>query len=94
MRKAEAAIDDFYHSYNQKKERQIAQNKEDEAAFVQARDDALARGTTWERIADLIELQDSRSKTVAKGTRDLSRMKEVLLTLKREGENAPNATGY
>merc|ERR1711939_1168216 len=94
IRKAEAAIDDFYAGYNQKKEKQIAQNKENEAAFVQARDDALAKGTTWERIADLVELQDSRSKTVAKGSRDVSRMKEVLLTLKREGDKAPNAAGY
>lgn len=92
--KAERAIDDFYASYNQKKEKQISQNKEDEAVFVQARDDALAKGTTWERIADLIELQDSRSKTVARGTKDLSRMKEVLLALKREGDTAPNAAGY
>lgn len=94
IEKAEKAIDDFYATYNQKKEKQIAQNKENEAAYVQARDDALGRGTTWERIADLIELQDSRSKTVARGTKDLSRFKEVLLALKREGETAPNAAGY
>lgn len=92
--KAERAIDDFYATYNQKKEKQIAQNKEDEAVFVQARDDALAKGTTWERIADLLELQDSRSKTVARGSKDISRMKEVLLALKREGDTAPNAAGY
>lgn len=42
----------------------------------------------------MIELQDSRSKTVAKGTRDVSRMKEILLSLKREGDKAPNAAGY
>lgn len=94
IRKAEAAIDDFYHTYNQKKEKQIAANKENEAAFTRARDDALGKGTTWERIADIIELQDSRSKTVSKGTKDVTRMKEILLSLKREGENAPNAMGY
>lgn len=94
IRKAEKSIDDFYASYNSKKERQIAKNKEDEQTFTQARDDALGKGTTWERIADMIELQDSRSKTVAKGSRDTSRMKEVLLNLKREGENAPNSLGY
>lgn len=94
IRKAERAIDDFYHSYNQKKEKQIAQNKENEAAFTRTRDDALGKGTTWERIADIIDLQDSRSKTAAKGTKDVSRMKEVILSLKREGESAPNAMGY
>lgn len=94
IRKAEKAIDDFYATYNQKKEKQISANKENEAAFIQARDDALGRGTTWERIAEMVELQDSRSKTAAKGTRDLSRMKEILLSLKREGDSAPNASGY
>lgn len=94
IRKAEKAIDDFYATYNQKKEKQISANKENEAAFIQARDDALGRGTTWERIAEMIDLQDSRSKTAAKGTRDLSRMKEILLSLKREGDSAPNASGY
>jgi hypothetical protein len=92
--KAEKAIDDFYANYNSKKERTIAKNKEDEAAFVRTRDDALGKGTTWERIAEMIELQDSRSKTVTKGTKDLSRFKEVLLSLKREGDSAPNAAGY
>ncbi|MBW0477658.1 hypothetical protein O181_017373 [Austropuccinia psidii MF-1] len=91
---AEKAIDDFYHAYNTQKEKNIARNKEQEAEFLQSRDDALARGTTWQRITDLIELQDSRSKTCGKSTRDLSRFKEILLSLKREGENAPGAAGY
>lgn len=58
---------------------------------------ALGRGTTWSRIADLIQLQDSQSKTIARtgpGTTDLTRFKEVLLRLKREGEDAPGHGGY
>ncbi|CAH7686578.1 clathrin light chain [Phakopsora pachyrhizi] len=91
---AEKAIDDFYKGYNSQKEKNIARNKEQEASYLQSRDDQLGKGTTWERIADIIELVDSRSKTCGKSNRDLSRFKEVLLSLKREGENAPGAAGY
>lgn len=68
--------------------------REEEAAFDAKRNDALAKGTTWERICDLVELQDSRSKTSTKSKQDLGRMKEVLLALKREGDSAPGAGGY
>jgi hypothetical protein len=57
----------------------------------------LTQGTTWERIAGLIELENSQSKTIARtgaGTTDLGRFKEVLLRLKREGTSAPGAGGY
>lgn len=91
---AEKAIDDFYHGYNTQKEKNIAKNKEQEASFLQARNDKLGQGTTWERICDLIDLQDSRSKTCGKSNRDLGRFKEILLSLKREGESAPGAAGY
>ena len=58
---------------------------------------SLSAGTTWDRICNLIELQNSQSKTLARtgaGTTDLSRFKEVLLRLKREGDAAPGAAGY
>jgi hypothetical protein len=57
----------------------------------------LTQGTTWERIAALVELENSQSKTIARtgaGTTDLTRFKEVLLRLKREGGAAPGAGGY
>ncbi|KDE03477.1 hypothetical protein MVLG_06039 [Microbotryum lychnidis-dioicae p1A1 Lamole] len=92
--KAQHAIDNFYKEYNQKKEKNIAANKEEEAAFNAAQTDALAKGTTWERVCALVDLNDSRSKTSTKSKNDLTRFKEVLLSLKREGENAPGAAGY
>jgi hypothetical protein len=42
----------------------------------------------------MVELQDSRSKTTSRSKQDLSRFKDVLLALKREGESAPGAGGY
>lgn len=59
--------------------------------------DSLSEGTTWSRICKILELENSQSKTIARtgpGTTDLSRYKEVLLRLKREGDTAPGAAGY
>lgn len=72
----------------------LTPSREEETDFNASRTDALAQGTTWERICTLIDLQDSRSKTTTKSKQDLSRFKEILLGLKREGENAPGAAGY
>lgn len=64
-------------------------HREEEAAFEEERKDALGRGTTWQRVAELCDLQDSRSKTNTRATKDVSRMKELFLALKREGDTAP-----
>ncbi|CDZ98653.1 Vesicle coat protein clathrin, light chain [Phaffia rhodozyma] len=95
--KAEKAIDQFYEEYNASKEKAIKENKENEAAFLADLSDRLSQGTTWERITDMIALENSQSKTLAKSTpggSDLARMKEVLLKLRRQGESAPGAKGY
>jgi len=95
--KAEQSIDDFYKQYNSKIERNVKQNKDSEVEFAESREAALSAGTTWSRIADILELQNSQSKTIARagpGTTDLARYKEVLLRLMREGESAPGASGY
>ncbi|KAK1220377.1 Clathrin light chain [Marasmius sp. AFHP31] len=95
--KAERSIDDFYEDYSAKKERNIRENKDNEQAFLQDLTDSLSSGTTWDRICKLLELENSQSKTIARtgaGTTDLSRFKEVLLRLKREGDRAPGAGGY
>ncbi|KAF9486086.1 hypothetical protein BDN70DRAFT_916605 [Pholiota conissans] len=95
--KAERAIEEFYENYAKKKERSIRDNKNSEAEYVAELQASLSTGTTWERICNLIELQNSQSKTIARtgaGTTDLTRFKEVLLRLKREGDAAPGAAGY
>lgn len=71
--------------------------RDSEIEFASNQEAALSAGTTWSRITDLLELQNSQSKSIARagpGTTDLTRFKEVLLRLKREGENAPGAGGY
>jgi len=95
--KAERSLDQFYEEYTAKRKAQIAQNKDDEAAFLNDLTESLAQGTTWDRICKLIELKDSQSKTLARagpGTTELLRFREVLLRLRREGDSAPGAAGY
>jgi len=95
--KAERSIDQFYEDYNGMRKRQIRENKDSEAEYLAVLNDSLSRGTTWDRICDLVELQNSQSKTLARagpGTTELSRYREVLLRLRREGDSAPGAAGY
>ena len=107
--KAERTIDQFYDEYTAKTKRNIRENKcvqifyrrfdisDPGMRFLASMSASLSSGTTWEQICDLIELQNSQSKTLARtgsGNTDLSRLKEVLLRLKREGSSAPGAAGY
>lgn len=96
-RQANQSIDDFYMEHKERVERSIKENKLREEEFKAGLTDGLSAGTTWSRICETIELENSQSKTIARtgaGTTDLTRYKEVLLRLKREGENAPGAAGY
>lgn len=95
--KAEKAIDQFYEDYNKMKEKNIRENKENEAEFLEKLQEGIAKGTAWERISDLISLENSQSKTIrpsVPGGSDLARMKEILLALRREGDKAPGAAGF
>jgi len=94
---AESSIDAFYEDHAKRKERNIRENKDAEEEYLANLTSSLTEGTTWERIAKLVELENSQSKTIARagpGTTDLTRFKEVLLRLKREGNAAPGAAGY
>lgn len=92
--------------------------RDSESEYLSTLSSSLTQGTTWERIAALVELENSQSKTIGRngpgqflslhilrhhwliihlsysGTTDLTRFKEVLLRLKREGTSAPGAAGY
>lgn len=83
----------FYHIFY----RLTSCIRDAEADYVASLEASLAGGTTWSRICDLVELQNSQSKTIARtgtGTTDLTRFKEILLRLRRQGDQAPGAAGY
>lgn len=92
MEEARQNIDDFYDNYNNKKEKEIAKTRREAEEFLANRDDTTAGGTSWERIAKLVDLSGKGVKGGASGS-EKQRFRELLLSLRKD-ENAPGATGY
>lgn len=88
---AQRDLDDFYDNYNDKKEKAIAQTRRQAEEFLNARDDTTAGGTSWERIAKLVDLSGKGAKGGAGGS-GKERMRELLVSLRKD-ENAPGASG-
>ena len=92
VKAAQSAIDDFYENYNTKKDKTIAQTRKEAEEFLASREDTAAGGTSWERIAKLVDLSGKGTRGGASGT-GKERFRELLLSLKKD-EHAPGATGY
>jgi len=92
VKAAQQNIDDFYENYNSKKEKTIAQTRREAEEFLDSREDTAAGGTSWERIAKLVDLSGKGAKGGAAGT-GKEKFRELLLSLKKD-EKAPGATGY
>lgn len=88
---AKSNLDDFYTNYNEKKKKSIAQTRADAKNFLESRDDTTSGGTSWERIAKLVDLSGKGSKGGASGT-GKERFRELLISLRKD-ENAPGASG-
>lgn len=86
---AKAAIDDFYENYANKKDALIEQVRADEKTFIEERDNSVV-GTTWDRIAKLIDTSNKGAKSDA---HDKSRFRDVIVSLKGNAD-APGAAGY
>ncbi|RDW59773.1 clathrin light chain [Coleophoma crateriformis] len=91
IKTAQQNIDDFYENYNSKKEKTIAQSRREAEEFLANREDTSAGGTSWERIAKLVDLSGKGAKGGASGG-GKDKFREMLLALKKD-ENAPGATG-
>lgn len=89
---AQQNIDDFYENYNTKKEKGIAQARKEAEQFLDSREDVVASGTSWERIAKLIDVSGKGSQGGAAGS-GKERFREVLTSLRKD-EKAPGATRY
>jgi hypothetical protein len=84
-------IDAFYESYNRKTDKQKAQTAKEAEEFLAKREDTTAGGTSWERIAKLVDLSGKGGRGGAPGT-SKARMRELLLQLKAD-KDAPGASG-
>ena len=92
VKAAQQAVDDFYENYNNKKDKTITQSRKEAEEFVKNREDTTAGGTSWERIAKLVDLSGKGVGGGAQGT-GKAKFRETLLSLRKD-DKAPGATGY
>lgn len=91
IEKAQKAIDDFYENYNSKRDEGVKSTQEAAQEFLESIDDtSSSSGTTWDRALKLIDDSDTGTK---EGSRDKTRFREILLSLKGDVD-APGAAGY
>lgn len=83
---AQAYVDEFYNGYNVRKEKGMKQTREEAERFVKGREDTSTGGTSWERVARLVDLGK-------KGAEGKERFRELVLGLRGDG-GAPGAGGY
>ena len=90
VKNAQEAIDDFYENYNNKKEKGLQTTKKDAEEFLSKRDDTTSGGTSWERIAKLVDVKGGKGGGAAEGK---EKFRDLLKDLLKD-ENAPGAKGY
>ncbi|KAJ5619750.1 hypothetical protein N7510_003734 [Penicillium lagena] len=90
-KKAHEDIDDFYVSYNNKADKARAQTRSEAEQFLANREDTSAGGTSWERIAKLVDVSGKGSTGGGSGS-GKERFRELLINLRKD-ESAPGATG-
>ncbi|KAJ5216297.1 Clathrin light chain [Penicillium cinerascens] len=91
VKKAREDIDDFYVSYNNKADKHRAQTKTEAEQFLASREDTSAGGTSWERIAKLVDVSGKGAIGGGSGS-GKERFREMLIDLRKDQE-APGATG-
>ncbi|KAL2856061.1 clathrin light chain [Aspergillus pseudoustus] len=89
--KAREDIDDFYVSYNNKTDKLRAQTRAEAEQFLANRENTSSGGTSWERIAKLVDVSGKGTRGGASGS-GKERFRELLLDLKKD-EKAPGAGG-
>lgn len=91
IKKAQEDIDDFYESYGNRADKARAQTRAEAEQFLANREDTSAGGTSWERIAKLVDISGKGVRGGASGS-GKERFREMLLDLRKD-PNAPGASG-
>lgn len=91
IKEAQQSVDEFYVNYNQKVEKGKAQTKKEAEEFLAKREDTSSGGTSWERIAKLVDVK--KSAAGPGGLTGKERFRDLLGALAKD-ENAPGAKGY
>lgn len=91
VKKAHEDIDDYYESYNKRTDRAKERTRNEATEFLKNREDTSAGGTSWERIAKLVDVSGKGIKGGASGS-GKERFRELLMSLKKDQE-APGSSG-
>lgn len=91
VKKAREDIDDFYVSYNNKADKFRDQTRADAEQFLAGREDTSSGGTSWERIAKLVDVSGKGTKGGASGS-GKERFREMLIDLRKD-QKAPGVSG-
>ena len=89
--KAREDIDAYYETYNRKLDRQKEQVAKEAEEFLSKREDTTSGGTSWERIAKLVDLSGKGQLGGGEGSTK-KKMREMLMSLKAD-KDAPGAGG-
>ncbi|KAG2197346.1 hypothetical protein INT46_001253 [Mucor plumbeus] len=85
IKHAREDIDKFYEEYNDKKQKSIEENREREENTVKSREEVASSGNIWDRVAREVEVSNAKT---GYHIQDVTRMKELMLDLKKD-EKAP-----
>ncbi|KAI1910358.1 Clathrin light chain [Ophidiomyces ophidiicola] len=91
IKKAQEDIDDYYESYNKRADKAKERTRADAEEFLANREDTAAGGTSWERIAKLVDVSGKGIKGGASGS-GKERFRELLMDLKKD-QSAPGVSG-
>ncbi|KAJ5836043.1 Clathrin light chain [Penicillium robsamsonii] len=91
VKKAQEDIDDFYVSYNNKADKNRSHARAEAEQFLANREDTSAGGTSWERIAKLVDVSGKGPTGGASGS-GKERFRELLIDLRKDQE-APGSSG-
>ncbi|KAG1172433.1 hypothetical protein G6F70_002557 [Rhizopus microsporus] len=81
VKQAREEIDKFYEDYNDKKQRAIEENRAREESTEKNRENISSSSNVWERVVSEIDIKSAKT---GYHTRDVSRMKELLLDLRKD----------
>ncbi|KAL0141036.1 clathrin light chain [Mucor lusitanicus] len=81
IKQAREDIDKFYEEYNDKKQKSIEENREREENTQKNREEVASSGNIWDRVAREVDISNAKT---GYHTQDVSRMKELMLDLKRD----------
>ncbi|KAG0171406.1 hypothetical protein DFQ28_011087 [Apophysomyces sp. BC1034] len=84
VQRAREEIDRFYEEYNEKKQKSIEENREREENYQKDREEASS-ANVWERVVREFDVSNAKN---TYQTRDVSRMKQLMLDLRKDA-NAP-----